>query len=153
MVPRYPRISIHIYQVPTSFRWSLCLSVLGLNRLRKFNSPWAFRLFQPHETSSTFILRHPTLECLRRGTPYIVLQLVLKTHVQKVTKLYLHARRHPEQGVGTGVCLYIHNRLPFSPPGMICGEIVLVRFLVVCFLYKTNPNPRRIICCGKNCHF
>ena len=31
-----------------------------------------------------------------------------------------------------------------------------VRFLVVCFLYKTNPSPRKIICCGKkwpNCHF
>ena len=24
-----------------------------------------------------------------------------------------------------------------------------VRFLVVRFLYKTNPNPRKIICCGK----
>ena len=29
-------------------------------------------------------------------------------------------------------------------------------FLVVCFLYTINPNPRRIICCGKTwptCHF
>ena len=31
----------------------------------------------------------------------------------------------------------------------VCGEFVSVRFLVVCFLYKTNPNPRKIICCGK----
>ena len=36
------------------------------------------------------------------------------------------------------------------------GEFGWVRFLVVCFLYKTNPNPRKIICSGKkwpNCHF
>ena len=29
-------------------------------------------------------------------------------------------------------------------------------FLVVCFLYKINPNPRRIVCCGNKwlkCHF
>ena len=30
-----------------------------------------------------------------------------------------------------------------------CGEFGLVRFLVVCFLYKTSPNPRKIICSGK----
>ena len=24
-----------------------------------------------------------------------------------------------------------------------------VGFLVVCFLYKINPNPRKIVCCGK----
>ena len=29
------------------------------------------------------------------------------------------------------------------------GESGWVRFLVVCFLYKTNPNPRKTICCGK----
>ena len=31
-----------------------------------------------------------------------------------------------------------------------------VGFLVVCFLYKVNPNPRKISCCGKTwpkCHF
>ena len=26
---------------------------------------------------------------------------------------------------------------------------VWVRFAVVCFLYKTIPNPRKMICCGK----
>ena len=31
----------------------------------------------------------------------------------------------------------------------ICGEFVWVRFPVVCFLYKTNLNPRKNICCGK----
>ena len=29
------------------------------------------------------------------------------------------------------------------------GEFGWVRFLVVCFLYKINPNPRKNICCGK----
>ena len=35
------------------------------------------------------------------------------------------------------------------------NEFGRVRFVVVCFLYKTNPNPRKIICCGKKwpkCH-
>ena len=27
--------------------------------------------------------------------------------------------------------------------------LVFVRFLVVCFLYITNANPRKVICCGK----
>ena len=33
----------------------------------------------------------------------------------------------------------------------VCGEFGWVRLLVVCFLliYKTNPKPRKIICCGK----
>ena len=37
-----------------------------------------------------------------------------------------------------------------------CGESGWVGFLVVCFLYKTNPNRRKTICCGKQwrkCHF
>ena len=29
------------------------------------------------------------------------------------------------------------------------GEFGSVRFLAVCFLYKTNPSPRKIVCCGK----
>ena len=36
------------------------------------------------------------------------------------------------------------------------GDIGWVGFLVVCFLYKTNANPRKIIRCGKKwpkCHF
>ena len=35
-------------------------------------------------------------------------------------------------------------------------RIWLGRFLAVCFLYKTNPNPRKTVCCGKKwpkCHF
>ena len=32
--------------------------------------------------------------------------------------------------------------------GGVCGELGWVRFLV-CFLYKTNPDPRKTICCGK----
>ena len=32
----------------------------------------------------------------------------------------------------------------------VCGEFGWVRFLVVCFLYKTNPNPRKIIAVGKS---
>ena len=37
----------------------------------------------------------------------------------------------------------------------VCGEFGWVRFLVVCFLCKTNPNPRKCIYRGKkwpNCH-
>ena len=32
-----------------------------------------------------------------------------------------------------------------------CLRIIIgwVRFLVVCFLYNANPNPRKLICCGK----
>ena len=30
-----------------------------------------------------------------------------------------------------------------------CGEFGWVGFLVVRFLHKINPNPRKIICCGK----
>ena len=32
----------------------------------------------------------------------------------------------------------------------VCGEFGRVGCLVVCFLYKLNPNPRKIICCGTN---
>ena len=38
----------------------------------------------------------------------------------------------------------------------VCGKFDGVRLLVVFFLYKTNPNPRKNICCGKKwpkCHF
>ena len=39
----------------------------------------------------------------------------------------------------------------------VCGEFGWVGFLVrVCCLYKTNPNPRKSICCGKKwpkCYF
>ena len=31
----------------------------------------------------------------------------------------------------------------------VCGEFGWFGFLVACFLYKTNPNPRKNICCGK----
>ena len=37
-----------------------------------------------------------------------------------------------------------------------CGEFGWDGFLVVCFLHKINPNPRKSICCGKKwpkCHF
>ena len=40
-------------------------------------------------------------------------------------------------------------------PRIVYGEFGWFRFLVVCFLYKTNPDPRKIICCVKkspNCH-
>ena len=30
-----------------------------------------------------------------------------------------------------------------------CGAFGWGRFLVVCFLYKINPNPRKITCCGE----
>ena len=33
--------------------------------------------------------------------------------------------------------------------GCFCGEFDWVGFLVVCFLYKINPTPRKNICCGK----
>ena len=33
--------------------------------------------------------------------------------------------------------------------GIICGEFGGVGFLEVCFLYKTNPDPRTLICRGK----
>ena len=39
---------------------------------------------------------------------------------------------------------------------MITGEFGWVGILVHCFLHKINPNPRKIICCGKKwpkCHF
>ena len=36
---------------------------------------------------------------------------------------------------------------PISDQG-VRGEFGWVGFLVVCFLYKTNPKPRKIICCG-----
>ena len=32
----------------------------------------------------------------------------------------------------------------------VCGEFGSVRFLLVCFLYKTNPDPRKVICCGNS---
>ena len=31
----------------------------------------------------------------------------------------------------------------------VCGEFGWVGFLVVCFLYKINPNPPKMICCGE----
>ena len=31
----------------------------------------------------------------------------------------------------------------------VAGEFGWVRFLVLCLLHETNPNPRKIICCGK----
>ena len=38
----------------------------------------------------------------------------------------------------------------YAPPYYgVCGEFGWVRFLVVYFLYKTNPNPPKIICCRK----
>ena len=39
---------------------------------------------------------------------------------------------------------------------LFCGEFGLVRFLVVCFLYKTIPIPRKVRAVGKSgtkCHF
>ena len=42
-----------------------------------------------------------------------------------------------------------------NPPGYpleqwgVSGQFGWVRFIVVCFLYKTNPNPRKTTCCGK----
>ena len=32
----------------------------------------------------------------------------------------------------------------------VCGKFGRVRFLVACFQYKTNPKPRKNICCGEN---
>ena len=32
----------------------------------------------------------------------------------------------------------------------VCGEFGWARFRVVCFLYKTNPNPRKIFAVGKS---
>ena len=32
---------------------------------------------------------------------------------------------------------------------VFCGEFGWVRFLVVYFPYKTNLDPRKMICCGK----
>ena len=31
----------------------------------------------------------------------------------------------------------------------VFGEFGWARFLVVSFLYKANPNPRKMICCGE----
>ena len=31
------------------------------------------------------------------------------------------------------------------------GELGWVRLLAVCFLYETNPNPRKLFAVGKNC--
>ena len=42
----------------------------------------------------------------------------------------------------------IHQHISAVKYG-ICGEFVWVMFLVVCFLHKTNPNPRKKIWCGK----
>ena len=46
---------------------------------------------------------------------------------------------------------------PTNRPNRVFAENVFgwVGFLAVCFLYKINPNPRKIICCGKKwpeCH-
>ena len=38
---------------------------------------------------------------------------------------------------------------PFNHWG-VCGELGWVRFSVVCFLYKTNPNPRKLFAVGKS---
>ena len=54
-------------------------------------------------------------------------------------------------------CLHTHNngKTSYSSPTNdlrhegVCGQFDWVRFLVVCFLYKTNPNPRKTSCCGK----
>ena len=45
--------------------------------------------------------------------------------------------------------LRLRSNDPFINRRMFCGEFDWVRFLVVCFLYKTSPNPRNNICCGK----
>ena len=37
--------------------------------------------------------------------------------------------------------------ITMAPRDMVCAEnLVGLGFLVVCFLHKTNPNPRKIIC-------
>ena len=40
----------------------------------------------------------------------------------------------------------------YQAPGRVFADNLLAfRFLVVCFLYKTSPNPRKITCCGIWC--
>ena len=45
-------------------------------------------------------------------------------------------------------CTYIVRSI-INNNRVFCGEFGWVRFLAVCFSYKTNPNPRKTICCGK----
>ena len=40
----------------------------------------------------------------------------------------------------------------YQAPGRVFADNLLAfRFLAVCFLYKTSPNPRKITCCGIWC--
>ena len=53
-----------MYLVPSSFRWSVCLSFFGLYRLRILTAAGPLVFFQLHKPSSDVTLRHPTSECL-----------------------------------------------------------------------------------------
>ena len=47
---------------------------------------------------------------------------------------------------GTDWCVLRRQKRQIS---IGCGKIRWVGFLLVCFRHKTNPNPRKIICCGE----
>ena len=54
-----------------------------------------------------------------------------------------HSSQHLQQGPS--------HHYSISKPNKqgVRGEVGWVTFPVVCFLYKTNPNPRKNTCCGK----
>ena len=74
--------SAHILRsicVPISFRWSLCLSFFGLNRLSKFQRRVGLSFFSAaQQTSSDFTLRHPTPVRLRRGSSCTIHSYVIR---------------------------------------------------------------------------
>ena len=45
--------------------------------------------------------------------------------------------------------IYCFVLFSFVFSNIFAETLVWVRFFVVCFLYKTNPNPRESSCCGK----
>ena len=48
---------------------------------------------------------------------------------------------------GGGVVAFDHTAVPEIECS--AGNLVWAGFLVFCFLYKINPNPRKNICCGE----
>ena len=54
-----------------------------------------------------------------------------------------------EQLVGTSLTSTMLPSRHEDASERLAGQLGWVGILVVCFLYKINPNPRKIICCGK----
>ena len=62
--------------------------------------------------------------------------------VWRITQLAKLSSNHPSVVLTADLFQYFYKNYVFFNTEF-CGEFGWVRFLVVCFLYKTNPNPRK----------